>query len=129
MATVLVVDDEAAVRKPVVSELQFQKFDVLEAADGEEGLRVALDKKPDLILLDIAMPKLTGLDVIRELRKDSWGKHVPIIFITQLPADDIIMKELILSEPSYYLMKEDWKLDDIIDRVKTVLDNQKKVGL
>ncbi len=119
--TVLIVDDEAAVRKPLGDELQFRGFLVLEAADGQEGLRLALEKKPNLILLDIAMPKMTGLEVIQELRKDAWGKRVPVIFITQLPPDDAILKEIISSEPSYYLMKSDWTIDDMVQRVEETL--------
>ncbi|MDO8516237.1 MAG: response regulator [bacterium] len=119
--TILIVDDEAAVRKPLADELQFQGFSVLEAVNGKEGLRLALEKKPDLILLDIAMPEMTGLEVIRELRKDAWGKRARIIFITQLPADDAILKEIVSSEPSYYLMKSDWTIDDIMRKIKETL--------
>ena len=121
---ILVVDDEESARKPLVEELKFQNFVVHEAVNGEEGLKLAMREKPDLILLDIAMPKMTGLDVIRELRKDSWGRHVPVIFITQLPADDLVMKQIILSEPSYYLMKNDWKIEDVMEKVNDCLKSK-----
>lgn len=120
--TILIVEDEAIVRKSLAEELHFQGFNVLEAGDGKEGLRLAFDKKPDLILLDISMPVMNGLDVIRELRKNDWGKKVPVIFVTQLAADDKIMKEIILSEPSYYLMKADWNTGDVVKKVKETLE-------
>lgn len=58
-----------------------EEFHALGAKDGEEGLELALKEKPDLILLDVIMPKMDGMTMMKKLRKDNWGKKVPIILL------------------------------------------------
>ena len=76
---ILVVDDSPTVQQIVLTSLRKEGYDVITASNGEEGLRKAVDEKPDLVLLDIMMPGLNGYEVIRKLRQVS---QVPVIMVT-----------------------------------------------
>ncbi|KKU14485.1 MAG: OmpR family two-component response regulator [Parcubacteria group bacterium GW2011_GWB1_45_9] len=118
----LIVEDEKPVLKALVDKFGVEGFGVLTAENGEDGLKVALDEKPDLILLDLIMPKKTGLEMMHELRKDpDYGKKVPIIILTNLSANDKVSGEVSEEEPSYYLVKADWKIEDVVRKVKETL--------
>lgn len=98
---ILVVDDEAALRRILKTRLSMVGYDVVTAADGEQALEVFFEETPDLVILDVMMPKYDGYHVCKELRKDS---DVPIIMLTalgdvadrvaglQLGADDYLVK-------------------------------------
>ena len=121
--TILIVEDHAPVRIALVEKLQHEGMKALEAKDGEEGLAIALKEKPDLILLDIIMPRMSGMTMLDELRKSGdWGKSVPVIILTNLNPDDKIMREVVETEPVFYLVKADWKIEDVISKVKEVLE-------
>lgn len=80
--TILVVDDEKDLLDLIEYNLRKEGFEVLKAENGEQGIEVAREHKPDLILLDIMMPKLDGLQAVEEIRKDDELKGTPIIFLT-----------------------------------------------
>lgn len=80
--TILVVDDEKDLLDLIEYNLKKEGFDVLKAENGEEGIAVAKDKNPDLVLLDIMMPKMDGMQAVEEMRKDDQLKNIPIIFLT-----------------------------------------------
>lgn len=119
--TILIVEDDLPTLKSVSGELENCGYAVLEAEDGERGLKLALKEKPDLILLDILLPKMDGREVMKKLRENEWGKTALVIFLTNLTADDSIIKEIIKTEPAYYLIKPNWTLADIMEKVKEVL--------
>lgn len=120
--TVLVVEDEEAVRKALKDKFEREGFKVLEAEDGKKGLKVAMAKKPDALLLDLLMPKMGGMEMLAELRKDAgWGKNVPVIILTNLSADDKILGGVVKDQPSFYLLKSDWKIADVVSKVKESL--------
>ncbi|MEJ5186150.1 MAG: response regulator [Candidatus Geothermincolales bacterium] len=79
---VLVVDDDPVIRELVRETLNDDRFQVLEACDGSEGMRLCLEQKPDLVILDIMMPGQDGLEVLRKLREDTFTSHIPIILLT-----------------------------------------------
>ena len=116
---ILIVEDDEYVRGALIERLKSERFDLVTAGDGEEGLRMALAERPDLILLDIIMPKMDGMTMMKKLRESGdWGKTVPIILLTNLNADEDILKGIAADEPSYYLVKVDWTLDQIAEKVK-----------
>ncbi|MFY0683115.1 MAG: response regulator transcription factor [Balneola sp.] len=80
--TILVVDDEKDLLDLIEYNLKKEGFDVLKAENGEEGITVAKEKNPDLVLLDIMMPKMDGMQAVEEMRKDDQLKKIPIIFLT-----------------------------------------------
>ena len=119
---VLVVEDEKAMLKAISDKLEKEGFNALKAADGEEGINSALGKKPDLIILDIIMPKFDGLNVMKKIRKEGgeWGEKVPMIMLTNL-SDPGSVAEAAKYKVYDFLVKTDWRLDDIIDIVRNKL--------
>ena len=82
MTRVLVIDDEAPIRLLCRVNLEAEKMEVLEAADGPSGLEQARAEKPDVILLDVMMPGLDGWQVAEQLLEDDATKSIPIVFLT-----------------------------------------------
>lgn len=117
---VLIVEDEADLREAIITALTYEGFTVLAASDGEEGLSIALDKKPGLILLDITMPKMDGLEVLRALRADEWGKEVQVVVMTA--SDDLgKVAEVVEAGGNEYIVKTDITLAGIVAKVKEKL--------
>ena len=80
--TVLVADDDEDIRTLVAFRLERAGYDVLKAGDGEEALRMAVEHRPALAVLDVMMPKLTGLDVTRRIRAEEATRDIPVILLT-----------------------------------------------
>ena len=81
---VLVVDDELYIRNILDFSLNSEGFEVISAADGEESLKKAIDLIPDLIVLDVMMPKIDGFEVCRAIKAKAETKHIPVILLTAL---------------------------------------------
>ena len=114
------IEDETPLRSAVRDKLVREGFDVIEAKNGEEGLAMALRERPDLILLDIVMPAMDGITMIKKLRlANEWGKTVPVIFLTNLSAnDDKINRAITDYEPAYYIVKSDLSIGDLVEKIK-----------
>ena len=80
MSRILVIEDEAAILRGLKDNLAAESYDVITAADGAEGYRLSQEGKPDLIILDLMVPKLSGYEICRKLRAE--GSHVPILMLT-----------------------------------------------
>ena len=117
---ILIVEDEISLLKALEEKFAHEGFEVLKARNGEEGLQTALLNHPDIILLDIIMPKMDGITVIKELRKDAWGKNAKIILLTNLSSPESVT-EAIQNNVFDYLVKTNWKLEAIVLKVKTML--------
>jgi len=115
--TILVVDDEKDLRDALSTVLIDEGFEVLTAEDGREGVSSAFRHHPDLILLDVVMPNLGGLEALKELRADEWGKDVKVIVLTVLEDMENI-SEVVEHGGLDYLIKTDWKLEDIVKKIK-----------
>ncbi len=110
MTTILVIEDEAAIREKILTVLQYEGFDVLAACDGAEGVDVARAHRPDLILCDILMPEMSGYCALSSLRASTETSSIPVIFLTaaasrvdmrkgmELGADDYITKPYTVEE-------------------------------
>ena len=120
MKKILIVEDEASLRSRLVSRFQQEEgFAVLESGDGIDALNVAFREKPDVILLDIILPGMHGLNVLKQIRNEGegWGKNVPILMLTNLSDSEIVAQAA--ERGSFdFLVKEDWPLDDIVSKVK-----------
>lgn len=117
MKTVLILEDDVMLQKALAEKLIHEGFNVLAADDGVEGLALALEKHPDVITLDISMPKKDGLVFLDEIRQDPWGKTVHIIVLTNSVADDKIVSKIAADQPSYYLIKSNTSLGDIVSKI------------
>ena len=121
---ILIVEDEETLVKILEEKLVIENFKVISASDGEEGLNLALDKHPDLILLDILMPKVDGLAMLKKLREDSWGAEVQVIILTNISDPAKVSEGMSVGpEGNYeYLIKSNWSLDQIVARIKQKLE-------
>lgn len=121
---ILIVDDDQLALQAVCDKFKSEGFDIREAKNGEEGLAIALRDHPDLILLDIMMPVMDGMTMLRKLRESSeWGKTVPVIILTSLTADNKErMKGITELTPTYYLIKANLKLEDLVEKVRDRLE-------
>jgi len=119
--TILIVEDETSLRHALRDKLTRENFAVLEAKNGEEGLEVALREHPDLILLDIVMPKMDGITMLKKLREYLWGKSAKVIILTNL-SDNEKVAEAMRQETFEYLVKSDWKIEDVVAKVRERLE-------
>lgn len=117
---ILVVEDELALSQVLSDRFTQEGFDVQTAADGEEGLKKATAWKPDLVLLDIVMPKMDGMTMLHALRKTPEGKTMPVILLTNL-SDTEDVYEAMANGVYDFLVKSHWDLDDLIHEVRAKL--------
>ena len=119
---ILIVEDEEPMLKALANKFKNEGFNVVAAADGEEGFNQALAEHPDLILLDIIMPKIDGITVAKQIRENKrWGKDVPIIMLTNLNDPESVAEAAKFAVHDF-LVKTDWRLDDIVKLVKDKLN-------
>ena len=123
--TILIVEDEKILRDAVVDILRINNFLTLEARNGNDGVKLAIEKHPNLILLDLIMPTMDGMTAFKKIREDAWGANVPIIILTNLSATkEHSIEDLAKDKLTYYLIKSDWKLHDIIKKIKVILEEK-----
>lgn len=120
---ILIVEDEAPMRKALAFKFSRAGFTVKEACDGVEGLAAAKEKHPDIILLDILMPKMDGLTMLRELRKDSWGKTACVIILTNLN-DPKSAEDAAAHGALHFWVKTDLTLDGMVELINEKLNRQ-----
>ena len=121
MKKILFIEDEAALQKAVGDALAEEKFEVISALDGEAGLRLAKDPKPDLILLDLIMPKMNGIEVLKRLKESDETKDIPVIVLTNSEEMEHIQQAIDLGATTY-LVKINYKLDEVVEKIKGVLN-------
>jgi CheY-like chemotaxis protein len=114
---VLVVDDEVFLARVLRDRLALEGFAVERAADGEEGLDKAFSIRPDIILLDLVMPKMDGITMLKKLRDDPRGKEVPVIVLSNLNNAQLIDQSL-AGGAQEFLVKVNNSLDDVVRIVK-----------
>ena len=117
---ILIVEDEHPIVKALEIKLRKGGFDVIKAGNGQEGLDASLSKHPDLILLDILMPVMDGLEMLRKLRTDLWGSTVPVFILTNY-SDDEKTEEAAIEGAYLFMIKADWHIADIVKKVKETL--------
>lgn len=115
---ILIVEDEAPQLKALRDKMKNEGFSVITAVNGVEGLRLAEEESPDIILLDIVMPQMDGLTMLHSLRDSEWGKHIPIIILTNLSEAATALEG---EEVEDYLVKANWKMSELVDRIREVL--------
>jgi len=118
--TILIIEDQEDMREAEASALEAAGFSVLTSGDGGTGLKMALDHKPDLIILDLLLPVMGGQEVLQKLREDDWGETVKVIIATSLDDANNTGKgfEMGISD---YIIKNSMSLADIVKTVKAVL--------
>ena len=123
MGSVLIVENEKDLSEALMTVLAHEGFIVTVTEDGEEGLATALRNKPDIILLDIMMPKMDGLTVLQYLRSDDWGKHANVIMMTAFDDQEKVDRAAELDTPDY-IVKTNVTLAAVVAKVKEKLGLQ-----
>jgi DNA-binding response OmpR family regulator len=118
---VLIVEDEAILLQAMMDAFGAEGFTALGATDGQQGLMVAREQRPDIILLDIIMPKMGGIAMLKELRSDPWGEAVPVIILTNL-SDYKSVADALDEGVHNFLVKSDWEISNVIAAVKKKLN-------
>ena len=116
--TILLVEDEAPAALVLSKALEAEGFAVTIAPNGVIGLEKALSLHPDIILSDLKLPFLGGMDMIREIRKDSWGAHAEIIILTDV-SDVKTIEEAMGQETFFFIVKGDTSLAEIVTKVRS----------
>lgn len=124
---ILVVDDDLTLMEMYVERLKMDGAIILQAKDGEEALARVAEGKPDCILLDIMMPKINGLDVLKKLKEDSGTAKIPVIMLSALADDEKkrITKELGAAD---YFVKSEMLPADVLARISRLLGVEKLQG-
>ena len=118
--TILFIEDESALQKTFGEILKQEGYEMISALDGEIGLRLAESKKPDLILLDLILPKIHGFDVLKKLKQDEETKNIPVIVLTNLEEIRDVDMALEIGATTY-LVKAQYSLEEIVEKIKKAL--------
>ncbi|KKP97922.1 MAG: hypothetical protein US25_C0001G0003 [Candidatus Moranbacteria bacterium GW2011_GWE1_36_7] len=120
---ILIIEDDIVLQKALAEYLASENFEVKCSSDGEVGIKMAIEESPDLILLDIVLPKKDGYAVLEDVRKTESIKNVPIVLLTNLGSISDVEKALGLGATTY-LVKADYKLEEVTAKVKEILKIQ-----
>lgn len=120
MTKIAIIEDEAAIRRMYALKLKFSDFEVCEAEDGEKGLVMLKKEMPDLILLDLRMPHMSGDEMLRELRGTDWGENIPVIILTNISKDEA-PRTLWHLGVSDFIIKSNSTPQKIVEHIERVL--------
>lgn len=120
MKTILFIEDEGALQKLMGSVLHEKGYTPLSALDGEIGMVMAREKRPDIILLDLVLPRKDGFTVLEELKAAEETKHIPVIVLSNLEgmAD---VERAIASGAAAYLVKANYTPEEVVEKIEDVL--------
>ena len=120
MKKILFIEDESALQRALTHVLGDEGYETFSAMDGESGIALAHKELPDLILLDLIIPKKDGFTVLDELKTDTATKDIPIIVLTNLEGNADIERALMLGATTY-MVKTNYKLEEVVEKIKNIL--------
>jgi DNA-binding response OmpR family regulator len=120
---ILIVEDEEILLTALAEELKQEGFEAIGAKDGQEGVEKALSEKPDLILLDLVMPRLDGIGALKQMKENEQTKDIPVVILTNLSDYDKVSDALSLGAMDY-LVKANYRLEELVNKIKTVLERK-----
>lgn len=123
MKTILFIEDESVLQKTFGAILKKEGYEMVSALNGDVGFDLAKNKKPDLILLDLVLPKTHGFDVLKQLKEDKDTKEIPIIVLTNLEGIGDVDKAIELGATTY-LIKAEYSLEEIVEKIKKALGEE-----
>jgi DNA-binding response OmpR family regulator len=127
MAKILVAEDDKLISGSLCDGLRSAGFEPFPAYDGEEAVAKAKEIKPDLVLLDIMMPKLDGIGVLWEFKSNPETEKLPVIVLTNIGDVETISK-IVEAGATDYLLKSDQSIDEVVKKVNEVLSRSVKLG-
>jgi DNA-binding response OmpR family regulator len=119
MAKIVIAEDEPDIRELITFALRFAGHEVLAGANGEEGFMLTKREKPDLVMMDVRMPKMTGYEACRKIKADPELKHIPVIFLSAKGQESEIQTGL-ESGAEEYLLKP-FAPDQLAERIRAIL--------
>lgn len=117
---ILLIEDDPFLLKMYTTKFELEGFSVVTADDGEKGIKLSVKENPDIILLDIMLPKVSGFDVLKYIRENSKTSNIPVILLTNLSQKDEVDKGLSLGA-SGYLIKAHFMPSEVVAKIKEVL--------
>jgi len=120
MKKILFIEDESALQKALGDTLKNEGYEIVSATDGELGLNLAKIEKPNLILLDLILPKMDGFEVLEGLTKGEETKDIPVIILTNLERMEDVDKAIELGAKTY-LIKANYTLEEVVEKVKKTI--------
>jgi len=117
---ILIVEDESSYQHILTDKLVQKGFDIVVASNGEDGLNIAFSNHPDLIILDLEMPKMDGIEMAKKLRQDKWGKDAKVLVLTNF-SEVNKLQQVLESEIFHYIVKSDIKIDDLIQNIEQIV--------
>jgi DNA-binding response OmpR family regulator len=122
---ILVAEDERDIRELIVFTLQLNGFNVVEVPNGEEAVIRARELMPDLILMDVRMPKMTGFEACKVLKAEEKTKNIPVVFLSAKGQETEVKTGLELGASDYFL--KPFAPDELSDRVNKILTKHGKL--
>jgi len=121
MTKIAIIEDDQVISQMYRMKFEADGFTVQVAPNGEQGVKLAESMSPDIILLDMQMPGMSGAEALAEIRKESWGKTTPVIVLTNLGEEEA-PKNLHSLGIESYIVKADLTPKQVVDRVKKTLN-------
>lgn len=119
--TVLVIEDSHYLAESLADMLNMRGHKAILAPNGREGVELALDIEPDLILLDIRLPDIDGYEVYRRIRNTKWGTKAKVMVLTASESIDNISKNINLPK-EFILFKPEWSAKDLLEKIGSILE-------
>lgn len=120
MTKIAIIEDDPVISQMYRMKFEAEGFDVQLADNGRRGVQAVESFRPDIVLLDLQMPGMTGEEALKEIRAEEWGKLIPVIILTNLGAEEA-PKDLSSLGIHSYIVKADLTPRQVVDRVKTAL--------
>ncbi len=124
MTKILIAEDERDIRDLITFTLRFAGYDVVAAANGEEAFERAVQEKPDLVLMDVRMPRMTGYEACKRMKAEDSTKDIPVVFLSAKGQESEVNQGLDAGAVEYIL--KPFSPDQLTDRVRVILGQQAK---
>jgi DNA-binding response OmpR family regulator len=123
MAKILIAEDERDIRDLITFTLSYAGYEVVEASNGEEAYALAQQEKPNLVLMDVRMPRMTGYDACRALKADATTRDIPVVFLSAKGQESEVQTGLEVGATDYIL--KPFSPDQLTKRVAEILEKEK----
>ncbi|MFH1402360.1 MAG: response regulator [Patescibacteria group bacterium] len=118
---ILIIEDERMISRALEDTLKFEGFEIISAENGSDGLKLALAERPDLIVLDIVLPKMNGMDMLKRLKENEDCKDIPVLILSNLSGKEKII-EAFKKGVDEYMVKSDYQIQDVVDKIRELLN-------
>lgn len=127
MSKILLIEDDKILQKMYQDKFGITDYQLIVASDGEEGLKKVVEESPDFILLDLMMPRVSGVQVLKLLKSEDATKNIPVAILSVIPEDDPLLEgnSDLLKETVAYFRKDETNPSEIVEKVKGYLEKNK----